>query len=134
MCVSTSVFTHPLATSSSLQREERENTCSILTATPWGPSGPGNPVSPRGPRSPCWGTERADVSVSSDKGMTSGLTAQRQSEDASYRLSWDPWLSTSTGLPLSIKNMGRKQAVFDRSSMVSYLQHLRSILTESGQP
>lgn len=97
---------------------------SILTATPWGPSGPGNPVSPSGPLSPCQRTETADVSVGSDKGMTRGLTAQRELEAAAHRLSWDPELSTSAGLPLSITDTGREQSVFDRSSMESYLLHL----------
>lgn len=108
--------------------EEQQKSCSILTATPWGPSGPGNPVSPIGPLSPCQKTETADVSVGSDKGMTRGLTAQRELEAAAHRLSWDPWLATSAGLPLSIKNIGREELVFDRPSIVSYLQHLSSLL------
>lgn len=103
-----------------LERNEQQNLCSILTATPWGPSGPGKPVSPSGPLSPCQGEETADVSVGSDKGMTRGLTAQRQLEAAAHRLSWDPWLSTSTGLPLSITNTGWEETVFDRSSVVSF--------------
>lgn len=104
-------------------REERQNLCSILTGRPWGPSGPGNPVSPSGPLSPCHRTETANVSVGSDKGMTHRLTAQRELEAQAHRLSWDPWLSTSAGLSLSITSMGKEQTVFDRSSIVSYLQH-----------
>lgn len=116
-----------LATSGGwLERNEQQNLCSILTATPWGPSGPGKPVSPSGPRSPCQGEETADVSVGSDKGMTRGLTAQRQLEAAAHRLSWDPWLSTSTGLPLSITNTGREQTVFEQVLSGVILQHLCS--------
>lgn len=102
-----------------LERNEQENSCSILTVTPWGPSGPGKPVSPSGPLSPCQRKETADVSVGGDKGMMHGLTAQRDLEAAAHWLSWDPWLSTCPGLPLSITNIGREQTVFDRSSTVS---------------
>lgn len=62
----------------------------------------------------------ASVSVGGDEGLMRGLTAQRESEAAAHRLSWDPWLSTGTGLPLSITNTGREQAAFDRSSVVSF--------------
>lgn len=103
-----------------LKRKEQQNSCSILTVVPWGPSGPGKPVSPSGPLSPCQRKETADVSVGSDKGMTHGLTAQRELEAAAHWLSWDPWLSTSPGLPLSITNIGREQTLFDRSSTVSF--------------
>lgn len=79
---------------------------SALTGTPWGPSGPGNPVSPIGPLSPCQRTEIASVSVCGDKGLTCGLTIQRELEAAAHRFSRDPWLATSAGLPLSITNIG----------------------------
>lgn len=106
--------------------EDERKLWRILTGTPWGPSGPGNPVSPIGPLSPCQRTEAARVSVCSDKGMMPGLTAQRESDAVAHRLSWDPWFSTSAGLPLPITHRRSEHALFDRSSIVSHHRHLCS--------
>lgn len=62
------------------------------------------------PSHPVKRTETADMSVRGDKGMTRGLAAQRELEAAAHRLSWDPWLSTSAGLPLSITTREENRA------------------------
>lgn len=64
--------------------------------------------------------ETADESVSSDKGMTRGMTGERELEAVAHRLSWDPWLSASAGLPLSITNTEQSRQCCDRSSVVSF--------------
>lgn len=64
--------------------------------------------------------ETADVSVSSDKGVMRGMTGERELEAVAHRLSWDPWLSTSAGLPLSITNEEQSRQCCDRSSVVSF--------------
>lgn len=64
--------------------------------------------------------ETVEVSVSGHKGMTRGMTAERESEAVAHRLSWDPWLSTSAGLPLSIINKEQSRQRCDRSSVVSF--------------
>lgn len=64
--------------------------------------------------------ETADVSVSSDKGLMRGMTGERELEAVAHRLSRDPWLSASAGLPLSITNEEQSRQCCDRSSVVSF--------------
>lgn len=69
------------------------------------------------------------MSVSGDKGMMLGMTGGRELEAVAHRLSWDPWLSASAGLPLSITNKEQSRQCCDRPPQWCHptAKHLRSL-------